>query len=106
MDDPVELTTLRLVAIGVVDKPSLPKIEARPEGETFERRVRQVVLADDEVADYALVARETLLAGDVLEGPAVVTEHTGTTVFHEGDRLEVGAYGELIITINHAQKGA
>ena len=28
------------------------------------------------------------------------------TVFHEGDRLEVGAYGELIITINHAQKGA
>jgi len=36
----------------------------------------------------------------------VVTEHTGTTVFHEGDRLEVGAYGELIITINHAQKGA
>ena len=106
MDDPVELTTLRLVAIGVVDKPSLPKIEARPDGETFERRVRQVVLADDEVADYALVARETLLAGDVLEGPAVVTEHTGTTVFHEGDRLEVGAYGELIITINHAQKGA
>lgn len=106
MDDPVELTTLRLVAVGVVDKPSLPKIEARPEGETFERRVRQVVLADDAVADYALVARETLLAGDVLEGPAVVTEHTGTTVFHEGDRLEVGAYGELIITINHAQKGA
>ncbi|MCA0378409.1 MAG: hydantoinase/oxoprolinase family protein [Actinobacteria bacterium] len=106
MDDPVEITTLRLVAIGVVDKPALPKIEARPEGQTFERRVRKVVLADDVVADYALVARESLLAGDVLEGPAVVTEHTGTTVFHEGDRLEVGAYGELIISIHHAQKGA
>ena len=64
------------------------------------------MLPGDITVDYALVARESLLAGDVLDGPAVVTEHTATTVMHEGDRLEVGAYGELTIAIHHAQKGA
>lgn len=106
MDDPVEVTTLRLTAVGVVDKPELPRIAQRPAGETFERRTRVVTLPDDTAAEYALVEREALLAGDALEGPAVVTEHTATTVLHEGDRLEVGPYGELVISIHHAQKGA
>ncbi len=106
MDDAVEVTTLRLTAVGVVDKPDLPGIATREDGTTFQRRKRTVVLPDDEVQEYALVAREDLLAGDVLEGPAIVTEHTATTVLHEGDRLAVGAYGELVISINNAVKGS
>ena len=106
MDDPVEVTTLRLTAIGVVDKPDLPKMAAREAGTDFARGTRIVTLPGDVTAEYALVAREDLRAGDVLEGPAVVTEHTATTVMHEGDRLEVGEYGELTISINNAEKGA
>lgn len=106
MDDPIELTTLRLMAVGIVDKPDLPRAARRAPGEGFERGTRQVVLPGDITVDYVLVARESLLAGDVIDGPAVVTEHTATTVLHEGDRLEVGAYGELTIAIHHAQKGA
>ncbi len=106
MEDPVELTTLRLSAVGVVDKPSIPKVAVRAAGETYPVSTRAVVLPNNETVDYTLVARETLLAGDVIEGPAVVTEHTATTVLHEGDRLEVGIYGELTISIHHAQKGA
>jgi len=106
MDDPIETTTLRLGAVGVVDKPGLPKAARRPEGEGPELRTRTVVLDGDETAEYALVSREELMAGDVIEGPAVVTEHTATTVLHAGDRLEVGAYGELIISIQYAKKGA
>lgn len=100
MDDPIEITTLRLQAIGVVDKPDLPKIAARSAGDTFPVSVRTVTLPDETEADYALVARENLLAGDIIEGPAVVTEHTATTVLHAGDRLEVGTYGELVISIH------
>ena len=48
-----------------------------------------MVLDSDTTASYALVAREDLFAGDILEGPAVVTEHTATTVLHEGARLTV-----------------
>jgi len=106
MDDPIETTTLRLGAVGVVDKPDLPKAAPRPDGGAPALRTRTVVLDGDETAEYALVSREELMAGDVLEGPAVVTEHTATTVLHAGDRLEVGAYGELIISIQYAKKGA
>ncbi|WP_416444926.1 hydantoinase/oxoprolinase family protein [Leucobacter sp. HNU] len=106
MDDPIETTTLRLGAVGIVDKPELPKAARRSDGGAPELRSRTVVLAGDETAEYALVAREELMAGDVLEGPAVVTEHTATTVLHAGDRLEVGAYGELVISIQYAKKGA
>jgi len=106
MDDPIETTTLRLGAVGIVDKPDLPKAMRRPEGEAPELRTRTVVLDGDETAEYALVSREELMAGDVIEGPVVVTEHTATTVLHAGDRLEVGVYGELIISIQYAKKGA
>jgi N-methylhydantoinase A len=99
MDDPIEITTLRLNAVGIVDKPELPKAAARPAGESYATRSRTVQLEGDVRADYLLVAREDLLAGDVVEGPAVVTEHTATTVMHHGDRLVVGPYGELIISI-------
>jgi N-methylhydantoinase A len=99
MDDPIEITTLRLNAVGIVDKPELPKAAARPAGESYATRSRTVQLEGDVLADYLLVAREDLLAGDVVEGPAVVTEHTATTVMHHGDRLVVGPYGELIISI-------
>lgn len=103
MDDPIEITTLRLQAVGIVDKPDLPTIASREAGSTYPSGVRTVTLPDETEAEYALVAREDLLAGDTIEGPAVVTEHTATTVLHAGDRLEVGKYGELVISIN---KGA
>jgi N-methylhydantoinase A len=106
MDDPIETTALRLSATGIVDKPGLPKVAARPQGESYVVARRTVTLEGDITAEYALVARESLMAGDILEGPAVVTEHTATTVLHDGDRLEVGAYGELTISIQHAQKEA
>jgi N-methylhydantoinase A len=56
-------------------------------------------------AEYARYARESLLAGDEIDGPAVISEHTATTVIHAGDRLRVGGRGELIITVRAEQRG-
>ena len=103
MDDPIETTTLRLNAIGIVDKPELPKAARRASGESYPNRSRTVFVEGDTTAEYVLVAREDLRAGDVIDGPAVVTEHTATTVLHEGDRLEVGDFGELVISIKNTQ---
>ncbi|RII42812.1 hydantoinase/oxoprolinase family protein [Galactobacter valiniphilus] len=102
LDDPHEVTTLRLAAVGVVDKPDLPRLAHRAAGESYTSGTRVVTLPGDVKAEYALVAREDLLVGDVVEGPAVITEHTATTVMHAGDRLVVGEYGELTITIHSA----
>jgi N-methylhydantoinase A len=48
---------------------------------------------------YALYTREALLAGDVLAGPAIIAEHTATTVIHSADLLRVGDHGEMVITV-------
>ncbi|MCW4457492.1 hydantoinase/oxoprolinase family protein [Microbacterium sp. MPKO10] len=104
MDDPIETTTLRLNAVGLVDNPDLPSAERRSNGESAPTRTRTVTLEGDVETEYTLLAREDLMAGDLIDGPAIVTEHTATTVLHDGDRLTVGDYGELIIAIKYAEK--
>lgn len=102
MTDPVEVTTLRLRATGVVDKPELPRLRTRTaaDGPLQRDGVRPVHVSDAEPAvPYALYTREAMLAGDEVAGPAVVTEHTATTVLHASDVLRVGSLGELVITV-------
>ncbi|EKU47558.1 5-oxoprolinase [Brevibacterium casei S18] len=106
LDDPIEVTNLRLKAIGIVDKPKLPKSDRRRENESLDLRTRKVAGYGESAEKYQLVAREDLRVGDSLNGPLIVTEHTATTVIHAGDRLEVGTYGELIISLNQAPNSA
>jgi N-methylhydantoinase A len=100
MDDPIEVTTMRLRATGGVGKPTLPVLPTRsgptppPEGH------RPVYLSESQPAvPYALYTREHLLAGDEISGPAVISEHTATTVIHAADTLRVGSHGEMVISI-------
>jgi N-methylhydantoinase A len=99
MTDPVEAVAMRLRATGVVSKPAWPLLRAcggtAPEADG----VRTVYLSD-ETGDvrYRLFTRERLLVGHEIDGPAIVSEHTATTVIHAGDHLRVGAHGELVIT--------
>ena len=99
LEDPVEVTTFRLSAVGVVDKPQLPLAERRQDGAPEAIGTRTLVVADGKTFDAGLFVRERLLAGDVLDGPAVIIEHTATTVIHAGDQLSVGDHGELIIAL-------
>lgn len=104
MSDPIEVTTFRLRAVGVVDKPVLAKIKRR-EGASPQPASRQVYANLDSGEEYALFVREELEGGDEIAGPAIITEHTATTVMHRGDVLRVGAYGELVVSIgNPAQE--
>jgi len=52
---------------------------------------------------YALYTREALLAGDEIAGPAVIAEHTATTVIHAGDHLRVGPHGEMVISLQESK---
>lgn len=107
MDDPVEITTLRVRSTGSVDKPALPTLAARTEGSVQSTGTRSVYRSEAEPAvPYALYVRESLLAGDTVCGPAVIAEHTATTVLHAGDDLRVGAHGEMVITIATSEPAA
>ncbi len=100
MDDPIELTTMRLRATGLVDKPTLPKMATRADGGPVSSGARSVYLSAEEPAvPYALYSREELFASDEIFGPAVISEHTATTVMHAGDHMSVGEHGEMVITV-------
>jgi N-methylhydantoinase A/oxoprolinase/acetone carboxylase beta subunit len=43
--------------------------------------------------------RDLLLAGNEIEGPAVIDEHASTTVIGLRDRVTVNAYGHLVIEV-------
>jgi len=106
MEDPIEVTTFRLRATGLVGHADLPKIAVRPKGEKPKPvSNRSVYLASGKHVDYALYIRENLLSGDAISGPAVIAEHTATTVIHKGDELTVGPYGELVIEVSNDVEG-
>ena len=48
--------------------------------------------------DAALYVRDTLLAGDAIDGPAIVAEQNGTTVVGPGWRAQMTAQGNLVLT--------
>ena len=99
MPDPVELVAVRLSAIGHQARPQVPTQERRDGVTVAPRATRQVIAVDGTVADYAIYHRDDFRHGDQIAGPAVIGEHTGTTVLHAGDTASIGAYGEIVITV-------
>lgn len=106
MTDPVEIVTIRLRALGTVDPPQLPELAASTGGTPEAVGERAVFGPDGQRRSYRLYDRASFRAGERFEGPAVVGEHTATTVVHEGDVVEVGPHGELVITIAKEDAGA
>lgn len=102
MDDPVELVTLRLRAVGLLPRPSLPTVAAHsgPLEAAYKGRRTVYQPALGRPLDYAVYDRLRLGAGAELTGPAIVEEPTSTSLVHPGDSLRVGEYGELCITLD------
>jgi N-methylhydantoinase A len=48
-------------------------------------------------------SRDALLAGNRIDGPALIEEHASTSVLMPGDCLEVDPFGNLHITIEGTQ---
>lgn len=103
MQDPIEIVTVRLRAIGLLPRPSMPEI-APVTGtvEAARKGSRQVYLREGKQhREYVVYDRRKMGAGHAVTGPAIVEEPSSTTMIHSGDQLTVGKYGELVITIGH-----
>ena len=101
LNDPIEIVTLRLRAVGLLPRPELAKIAAgtgntdaalKGSREVYSREHRGQL-------EYQVYDRVKLGAGDSITGPAIVEEPSSTTMVHTGDILTVGEYGELHIDI-------
>jgi N-methylhydantoinase A len=98
MTDPIELVAVRLSATGVVDSPTLPEV-TRSSGNLAPRAERMVYRGGGARVPYQVFHRDDFGSGDVIQGPAIVNEHTATTVLHRGDVATIGALGEIVISI-------
>jgi N-methylhydantoinase A len=98
MDDPIQVVHLRVRAVGETDKPSLNRGEPRTSGSLESVDTREAYcFAVDGFIDFDVYERAALAPGDVIDGPAVVTEPTTSLVFHSDQTAEVDEYGHIII---------
>lgn len=95
-----EIVSLRVTVTGMLEKPVLEKIDtgdAAPPA-AADTGMRAVRFGEDAL-NTATWNRTALLAGNRIDGPALIEEHASTTVLHPGDSLEVDPFGNLVISI-------
>lgn len=97
-ETPVSLFRINLKAIGVVPKATLARHE--PTGIVPEPKTRRIVWFNGERGlDTPVYERETLPAGLVLSGPAIVEQLDSTVVIPPDTRAEVDQFLNIIIRI-------
>jgi N-methylhydantoinase A len=97
-----EIVSLRSAVSGIMPKPPFERIERGDGKPLAEAALGERPVYFGEARDYVrtpIFKRSALRAGDRISGPALIEEHASTTVVHPGDRLEVDAYGNLVVEI-------
>lgn len=94
---PVEVVTLRVRAIGLVDKLALAEIDSASETIPQVAGKRSVHIAGRRQTDVPVFQRESLKAGHCLQGPAVIDQLDATTLIPPGYGGEVDRFGNLVL---------
>lgn len=101
---PQELAQIVSIRVSTVGRLSKPRSEPLPEGESkaatsAELGWRMVAYPGSGFKRSLVLDRNELLAGNVIEGPAIIQEAASTTPVAPGDSVRVGSFGELVMTI-------
>lgn len=99
MPDPIELVTVRLSAVGTVVPPDMQAATTQSFDDVKKMSSRAVVTEANVTEEYSVFHREDMNFGQCISGPAIIAEHTATTVLHAGDSATVGSFGEIVINI-------
>jgi N-methylhydantoinase A len=97
----VEIVNLRIKAIGIVDKLELSTVDSCNGSDAKPRSTREVYFSDRGFQTTPVYAREDLLAGHTLKGPAIVDQLDTTTVVFPREIARVDPQGAIFIEINH-----
>jgi N-methylhydantoinase A len=95
-DQAVEIVSVRVSAIGQVDKPRWPELGENGPTPGRERR-RQVWFPDSGPLDTPVVVRSDLRAGERRSGPLIVEEAGSVTCVPPAADLTVDGHGNLVI---------
>ncbi|WP_457641897.1 hydantoinase/oxoprolinase family protein [Persephonella sp.] len=96
----VEIVNIRVRAVGNTEKPVFEKIkegeEKLPEGAILD--VRDVYF-NGKFVKIQIIDRDRLLAGNIINSPAIVVEYSSTIVIPEFTTGKVDSYGNIILEI-------
>ncbi|MCX7973212.1 MAG: hydantoinase/oxoprolinase family protein [Candidatus Aminicenantes bacterium] len=94
---PVEIVNLRVKAIGLTDKPPLPKLEKKGKSLSSAMLDERVMIFDGQKYKAKIYNRQLLEPGHFLAGPAVIMDYESTAVLPPNWQAQVDAYGHLIM---------
>ena len=96
-----EIVSIRSILNGEMKKPALEKIATgrRTPSAAARSGSRKVYFSDGGWAQVEVYRRDALLAGNTVQGPALIEEHASTTVLQPKDVMVVDPLGNLHITI-------
>ncbi len=97
-DEPVEVATLRLGAVGDISKPALQELELGGKPDSARKSAREVYFA--EIGAYVscpIFDRYKLGTGSHILGPGIVEEMDSTTLAHLGYSAHVDSFANLLI---------
>lgn len=96
---PVEILNLRVEAIGLTDRITLPEIaRAAPGTQPEPDHERLASLYTGPRSPTPVYRREALLADHVINGPAIIDQLDSTTVILPGQSALTDRFGNLIVT--------
>ena len=102
-DEPVEIVTVRLTAIGEVVKPPMEPTTARRARGAPDRTGDVMLFRDGEWLEAGVYDRAELAPGHAVAGPAAIAEATATTFVPRGFTGAVDAWTNILLTSGGAQ---
>ncbi len=97
----VEVVNVRLRALGKPDKPEFPRMPFAGEKMTDEALLDECEVVFDGVYEKTrILDREKLRHGNLVEGPAILTEYSSTIVVPPFASGRVDEFGNILLSIN------
>jgi N-methylhydantoinase A len=94
----IEIVSLRLRAAGVTQKPGIKRQRrGKPSGAPASHLER--VYLNDRAAHVSVYDRDELRSGTELDGPAIITEYSSTTLIPRRSKVEVDPWLNLVIEV-------
>lgn len=101
-EEPIELVNARLVSIGVVARPKLPKQEladSKPSSDALLTKRKVYFEKYEGYVECPIYVREKMVAGNVILGPAVIEQYDATTVVYPDWDVHVNKIGSIEMSI-------
>jgi len=102
--EPVELVNVKLIAVGLVEKPKLkekPLHRKKPLEEAVIAKRKVFFEQDNSYVETSVYRRERLKAGNVINGPAVIEQYDATTLVYPDWMASVDRFGNVVLSIGN-----